>query len=330
MPAISVIVPVYKVEAFLNRCVDSLLGQSYSDFQLILVDDGSPDRCGAICEEYAARDSRVHVIHQKNAGLSAARNTGIDWSLENTSSQWLAFVDSDDWVHREYLQRLYTAAVQTGCKMAVCDFFQTAGGGFPECLEEEAKTYPADEYYCSEEIHGGRSAVAWNKLYHRSLFQSLRYPVGKLHEDEFLTYQLAFAAERVAVLRSKLYAYYQNPQGIILSQWNPRRMHILEAAREQIAFAKQTGNDRFLCKAVEQYIMCCDDQLQKADPQYHRQLRKQLRQGLKLGRECGVFPLTVDRLWAYEKAYPVKPFWWLFFKIHGLVAGLRRKENAHG
>ena len=96
MPGISVIVPVYKVENFLHRCVDSILAQTFTDFELILVDDGSPDGCGEICDAYAREDSRIHVIHQKNGGLSAARNTGIDWVLENSDSRWLAFVDSDD------------------------------------------------------------------------------------------------------------------------------------------------------------------------------------------------------------------------------------------
>jgi len=113
MPAISIIVPVYKVEAYLARCVDSILDQSFRDFELILVDDGSPDNCGAICEEYARKDSRIHVIHQENGGLSAARNAGIDWAFENSNSQWLTFVDSDDWLHREYLNVLYRAVMQS-------------------------------------------------------------------------------------------------------------------------------------------------------------------------------------------------------------------------
>ena len=107
MANISVIVPVYKVEDFLSRCVDSILRQSYSDFDLILVDDGSPDRCGQMCEAYARQDSRVHVIHQENGGLSAARNSGIDWAIAHSGSRWLAFVDSDDWVHPDFLKVLY-------------------------------------------------------------------------------------------------------------------------------------------------------------------------------------------------------------------------------
>ena len=116
MANISVVVPVYKVEQFLHRCVDSILCQSYEAFDLILVDDGSPDNCGKICEEYAEKDSRVHVIHQKNGGLSAARNTGIAWSIANSDSRWIAFVDSDDWVHPRFLEKLGLALQESNVK----------------------------------------------------------------------------------------------------------------------------------------------------------------------------------------------------------------------
>ena len=126
MAVISVIVPVYKVEPFLRRCVDSILGQSFRDFDLILVDDGSPDSCPCICDEYEDQDPRVHVIHQKNGGLSAARNTGIQWALRNSDSQWLTFVDSDDWIHRDFLQLLLNAAVTQHVDLALCGFTRIA------------------------------------------------------------------------------------------------------------------------------------------------------------------------------------------------------------
>ena len=320
MPNISVIVPVYKVEAFLDRCVSSILGQTYSDFELILVDDGSPDNCGAMCEEYAANYDFVHVIHQENGGLSAARNSGIDWVFANSDSQWLAFVDSDDWVHREYLEYLYRCVQETGAKISACGLYRTGG----ETLEGEqpfaCQLLSADDYYCSETVHGGVTAVAWNKLYHRSFFEQLRYPKGKLHEDEFTTYKAVYAAGQVAVTEARLYAYYQNPAGIMQSKWNPRRMHTLEAVEEQMAFARETGKERFLRKAALQYIYACYEQLNKIEKEpghkaYRKILREKLRSGLKLGRELAVFPKTEETLWAYEAAYPCKVFWWLRSKV---------------
>lgn len=314
MPEISVIVPVYKVEKLIHRCVDSLLLQSFTDFQLILVDDGSPDCCGAICDAYAEKDDRIHVIHQKNGGLSAARNTGIEYVMKGHNSHWLAFVDSDDWVHPEYLQMLYSAACQTLCKISVCGFYRTEGEPFPEDQDFSVLCLEADDYYCGQ-VHDGVTAVAWNKLYHRSLFKDLRYPIGKLHEDEFTTYLAVYQAGKVAVTPARLYAYYQNPEGIMRSSWNPRRMHDLEAFEAQIRFAQEQENRRLLRKTVEQYIYGTYEHLQRAPKVYRKELRGKLRTGLHLGAACGCFPKNKRNLWAYEAAYPCKVLWWVLSKI---------------
>lgn len=320
MPGVSVIVPVYKVEGYLHRCVDSILNQTFSDFELILVDDGSPDRCGAICEEYAAKHANIHVIHRENGGLSAARNSGIDWAFANSDSRWLAFVDSDDWVHPEYLHYLFRAVQETQTKISACGFLRTGGEAPWEEVPFACERMRAEDYYCTTQFHEGVTAVAWNKLYHKSLFSSLRYPEGKLHEDEFTTYKLVYGEEAVGVVPGSLYAYYQNPQGIMRSKWNPRRMHSLEAMEQQITFARENGKDRFLKKAAGQYFYAVYDQLKiVAENPEHRAyrpvLRKKLRAALKLGRELGTFPLKWENLWAYEEAYPAKPFWWLLSKV---------------
>lgn len=314
MPEISVIVPVYKVEPFIHRCVDSILRQSFADFQLILVDDGSPDSCGDICETYGAQDSRIHVIHQKNGGLSAARNTGIDYVMAHSTSQWLAFVDSDDWIHPDFLKTLHSIALQTRSKISACGFFRTEGEAFPENQDYSVLSLNADDYYCGQ-IHGGVTAVAWNKLYHRSLFEELRYPVGKLHEDEFTTYLAVYQAGKIGVTSAALYAYYQNPEGIMRSQWNPRRMHVLEAFEQQIAFAKAQGNDRFFRKIAEQYLYSIYEHLNQAQPDYRKELQSKLRKALRLCKESGCFQEKRDLRWAYEAAYPSKPFWWLLSQI---------------
>lgn len=316
MPKISVIVPVYKVEAFLHRCVSSILNQSFSDFNLILVDDGSPDNCGALCDGYARQDSRVQVIHQENGGLSAARNAGTDWAFANCDSDWLAFVDSDDWVQEDYLKKLYNAAVENDCRISACGFFRTENGEFPR------GGYPvtvmdAGEYYCSDTVHEGVTAVAWNKLYHKSLFETLRYPVGKLHEDEFTTYRAVYGTGKIAVVEDVLYAYYQNPAGIMGSKWNPKRLHVLEAFAEQIAYARETGNGMLLKKVVYKSIYSIHDHLHQADGAYLKELRKKFRTALKQGREVGVFPAIRENLWAYEEAYPCKVFWWVLNKMGG-------------
>ncbi len=324
MAVISVIVPVYKVENYLSRCVDSILAQTYADFELILVDDGSPDNCGAICDAYARQDERIHVIHQENGGLSAARNAGIDWVFANSGSAYLAFVDSDDWVAPDYLRQLYQAVSDTGCRISVCGLYKTQGAPLPEGSGSPAQVMDAEAYYCSQVIHDGVTMVAWNKLYHRSLFEKLRYPVGKLHEDEFTTYLAVYEAGRVAVLSDPLYAYFQNAAGIMQAKWDPRRIHSLEAVAEQIAFAHRGNFPGLLEKAVEQYIYTAESQLRQAAnlPQYRqyycRVLRGKLRWGLKMGVETGVFPKDQSHLWAWESAWPCKPYWWLRSKVRKL------------
>jgi glycosyltransferase involved in cell wall biosynthesis len=278
------------------------------------VDDGSPDKSGAICDAYAEKDERILVIHQENGGLSAARNSGLDYVMANSNSQWLAFVDSDDWLHPDYLKVLYDAAIQNSCTISGCGFFSTTGEPIPEKQDISISVLSADDYYCGS-FHGNATHAACNKLYHRALFQSLRFPVGKLHEDEFTTYRALYEAGKIGVVSAKLYAYYQNPDSITHSEWNPRRMDALEAFEEQICFAQNQGNERLLNKTVEQYIYGAYEQLNQAQTGYQRVLKQKLRAALKLGQQCGCFPRTSQRTWAYEAAYPCKVFWWILSKL---------------
>lgn len=335
MPQISVIVPVYRVEAYLSRCVESILNQTFRDFDLILVDDGSPDQCGKLCEEYACRDSRVHVIHQENAGLSAARNRGIDWAAEHSDSQWLAFVDSDDWIHPAFLERLYTIARDTGCSLSACGFLRTGGEDFGEERTQDCTVLSADAYYCGGEIPSGTVVVAWNKLYRKSLFADLRYPAGKLHEDEFTTYRAVYQAEKVAVTREPLYAYFQNTEGIIRSKWTPRKLDIVEAVEAQAAFARENNNPVLLRKALEDYIYRLHEQMAFAKDwgdsgrrKLLSVLRKKMRRGLKQGKALSLFPFSRKFLWVYEEAYPAKPVWWVVCKAARMLdrAGEEREN----
>lgn len=310
MPNISVIVPVYKVEAYLPRCVDSILRQSYADFELILVDDGSPDGCPRICDEYARQDSRVRVIHQENGGLSAARNAGLDWAAANSGSWWITFVDSDDWVHRDYLLRLISLAEETGCQLSACRFFRTGGEDFPGEQAAQSQCLLAEDYFCgSSEV----PQIAWAKLYRRSLFDTLRFPVGKLHEDEFTTYQAIFAAGKVCVTSDVLYAYYQNPAGIMQTAWKPQRLDALEAFEQQLAFAETNGCSAMLSEVDRRYLYCILEQLQQvqslpeASRRYATELRRKLRDALCLGRRCGNFPLNGETAWLYRRAYMPEP-----------------------
>ena len=239
MPQISVIVPVYKVEPYLHRCVDSILAQTFTDFELILVDDGSPDNCGAICDEYAQKDSRVVVIHQANGGLSAARNAGIDWAFVNSNSDWIYFADSDDWIHSKSLEVLMDSAAKTGCSVVIGGFESTKGE--MPAVDENALTgvvWDVSEYFCQQYVN---AVVAWGKLYRKEAFRSVRYPIGKIHEDEFTTYQILFEFDQIAVIDQPLYAYFQNAEGIMGSAWNPKRLDVYDALDDRIDFFQKRG-----------------------------------------------------------------------------------------
>ena len=244
MPQISVIVPVYNVEPYLRRCVDSILAQTFADFELILVDDGSPDNCGAICDEYAEQDERIHVIHQPNGGLSAARNAGIDWAFANSESKWLAFVDSDDWVHPQYLELLYKAVTENGTLISACDFLRV-NNEKPTTVQLNCDTELIDWETLLLE-YNVQAVVAWNKLYAKELFADMRYPVGKIHEDEFLTHKLLFHAQMIAYFSDKLYYYFQHRDSIMNQAFNLKRLDGLEALKEKVTFSRHYGSKKLL------------------------------------------------------------------------------------
>ena len=202
MAEISIIVPVYKVEKYIYRCVDSILKQSFNNYELILVDDGSPDNCGNICDDYSKKDKRIHVIHQTNQGLSAARNAGIVWAFSNSDSRWLTFIDSDDWIHPRYLAVLYNAANKFDTDVAIGNALWTSDGVLPDKIYDEPELWKIREYYMKDPVN---ATVAWGKLYKKECFSTIRYPVGKIHEDEFVTYRILFEKEYVAVVDQPLY-----------------------------------------------------------------------------------------------------------------------------
>ena len=203
-PLVSVIVPVYKVEDVLARCLDSLCRQSLRDVEIILVDDASPDRCGAICEQYAAEDARFKVIHHsENRGLSAARNTGI----AHASADYLMFVDSDDWVHEDFWKLPYECAVQQQADL-VLFHFQTIdknGSTKPKIITENRDVGTLTHVEAVELMMYKIWFAAWNKLYSRKLFQVVSYPEGYFYEDVGTTYKTVLLADTIYYLDTVLY-----------------------------------------------------------------------------------------------------------------------------
>lgn len=225
--AISVIVPVYNVEKYARRCFDCLIAQTYKDFEAILVDDGSTDSSGKICDEYTIKDSRFKVIHKENGGLSSARNEGIKYAV----GEYIAFMDSDDMVSPDFLSRLYSAAEATGAGMTICKevvFFSEDELPMSNSPSEATVISYADYMRDIFKYHS-TYIPAWNKLYKREIFDGILFPVGKLHEDTFTTPLCAEKAEKIAVISDVLYYYYRNTSGLIHSKFSPRRFDDFEA-----------------------------------------------------------------------------------------------------
>lgn len=241
MPVISIIVPVYNQEKYLAQCIDSLLCQTFSDIEIFLVDDGSTDRSGAICDSYAKRDTRIKVIHQKNGGLSDARNTGLDMAV----GEYIAFVDSDDFVAENIYEKLYHSLIKADADIAVCScvIVDEKSQAIPK---ENEKCVLSDHTYTGEQVINGEgtywlNVVAWNKLYRKNIFAELRYPKGKYHEDEFLFHELYDLAKKTVCISDKLY-YYRKTSGTITDPQNV--MYTLdraEAMYNRIKFCIQKG-----------------------------------------------------------------------------------------
>lgn len=203
---ISVIVPVYNVEKYLQRCVDSIVNQTYKNLEIFLVDDGSPDDCGAICDEYARKDKRIIVIHKENGGLSSARNAALDVA----AGDYIMFVDSDDWVEPDFCMK--------ALKMAIVHHVQIVAYGYQSFYMENGKT--KKRYTNKPRLVDSSEAIrhlilrddviynyAWNKIYERSLFENIRYPFGLLYEDNAVTYKLIARAKDIYVSDAILYNY---------------------------------------------------------------------------------------------------------------------------
>lgn len=227
MNLVSIIVPIYNVEPYLKRCVDSIIHQSYSNLEIILVDDGSPDKCPFICDSYAQTDNRIKVVHKVNGGLSDARNAG----LRIATGDFIAFVDSDDWISHTYIETMLNLISDSTADIVECGFIRTTGES-DICVKDE---HPLKKTYSSREalqllikdceLH----QIVWNKLYTRSVIEDTLFEVGKYNEDEFWTYQIVGRARKIVKIDDILYFYYQNATSIMGQGYKLKRLDAIEA-----------------------------------------------------------------------------------------------------
>lgn len=232
-PLVSVIVPVYNIEKYIERCIDSITHQTYQNLKIILVDDGSTDASGRICDEYAANDSRIKVIHKANGGLSDSRNIAIDCA----EGEWITLVDGDDFLADTAIESMYRAASMSGAQM-VCCLYKLAYEGqktnFSEgYAESKISVYSQEEALEKMLRQSEFNNSAWAKLYKTELFSGIRYPKGELYEDLGTTYKLFCAAEKVALVRIEGYGYFVRLGSIQQSNFSKEKMAELRFVKEQ-------------------------------------------------------------------------------------------------
>lgn len=232
-PIISIIVPIYNVEKYLSKCIDSILNQTFKEFELILVDDGSLDNSGRICDEYSKKDKRIRVIHKENGGVSSARNVGVESSLGN----YIGFVDPDDHIDKYMYQKMIDMCTTKNADIAICKFVREINGQISEAKEE---------FYIREldNIEGLRECFKGilyrhslcNKLFKKKCFEGIRFPEGRIHEDLSTTYRLLANSNKSVYINYSGYIYVKRENSILTSTFNEKRLQAFEGWKEILSF----------------------------------------------------------------------------------------------
>ncbi|MEE3427352.1 MAG: glycosyltransferase [Ruminococcus sp.] len=251
---ISVIIPIYKVEAYLDRCVESVINQTYKNLEIILVDDGSPDNCPKMCDEWAKTDNRIVVIHKKNGGLSDARNTG----MKVAKGEYISFIDSDDYISLDFFETLLSVTEKEESDIAEC--------GVVKFYEDERfEEYSDDLSVSTFETEAGLAGLidekpfhqhVWNKLYKTEIVKDIPYAVGKLNEDEFWTYQVFGRAKRVSKINKTMYYYFQRSSSIMGEKYNIRRLDALEGKYNRQTYIAENFPNLALQAKIDLYGSC--------------------------------------------------------------------------
>lgn len=253
-PLISVIVPIYNVEKYLARCFDSIVNQTYKNLEIILVDDGSPDRCPQMCDDYAEKDSRIKVVHKKNGGLSDARNAGMAVS----TGEYISFIDSDDYVSDDFFECLLDVMNKENSDIAECSVVKFYEGNHFDEFNDDLleKTYDAQDAMSALIAENPFHQHVWNKLYKTELVKDIPYAVDKLNEDEFWTYQVFGRANKVSKLNKTMYYYFQRNSSIMGVGYNIRRLDALEGKANRQKYIENNFPELSTQAKIDLYGSC--------------------------------------------------------------------------
>ena len=238
MDKISIIIPIYNVEKYLERCINSIINQTYSNIEILLIDDGSTDSSPTICDNYQKKDNRIKVIHKQNGGLSDARNKGI----EIATGEYLIFIDSDDYIEKNMVEVLYNDLIKNNADISICDYIKEYSD--KKEIDNFDKKYFVisgnDKYNYLYNEYSIRTIVAWNKIYKKELFKEIRYEKGKVHEDEFIIHELLNKAKKISYVLEPLYHYIQRDNSITHS-FNYKRFDKIEALDQRADFFQKNN-----------------------------------------------------------------------------------------
>lgn len=248
---ISIIIPVYKVEKYLPKCLNSVIHQTYKNLEILLIDDGSPDSCGEICDKFAEKDSRIRVIHKENAGVAMARNDGI----EAATGDYISFIDSDDWIAKDAYEILYQGIKEYDADCAI--------GRCVTVIDEDGVLTPkTDNSTFSEGCHQAsdimkhtllKGSAVWNRLFKRQIFKSIRFPVGRINDDEVAALRAYAKCQRIVSLNHNSYYYRIRPDSITTSRFTLRNMDCYYNSRDNLAFIKNVRPELTKCAEFKTY-----------------------------------------------------------------------------
>ena len=314
---ISVIIPIYKTERYLSRCLDSVLAQSYSDLEVLLIDDGSPDHCPELCEEYAAKDKRIRVIHQKNQGQAVARNHALDVA----QGEYIGFVDSDDYIHPKMYETLLDNALNFNANVSVGRVKNVTDSLF---LFEETVNDPVvykGKEFLKECLMNGGGIKGWilcDKLFHRSCFENIRMPAGRIYEDNAVVYKILYEAEKVVDCDAPLYYYYQNSESTVNQSFKLKHLDWLTVLEEMLVFFEEKEERELFDKINKTYLFSLAELHKKTkellnEPEAEMVLLEKLRRQYRI--EKRKYPISMKtHPWLYDELYPL--YAKIYWKLH--------------
>lgn len=286
---ISIIIPVYKVEDYVERCIKCIQAQTYTNWEAIFVEDGSPDKSGEICDKYAAEDTRIKVVHKENAGVAAARNTG----LANATGDYIAFIDSDDYAHPKYLEVLMELLEKNDADLSICGYELSMGSDLGEGKPLGELEVMNSSQAVAKIIENQQFCSPWSKLYKKELFANITYPEGAIYEDLGTAFEIFQAADRIVYQNIPLYYYFQVSESITRSEFHYGKLDEAKALKHQYEFIKEhfpeLTNDakyKYLYN-VYGHILC----LVKAEDEFGQQ---------KYNEFCGILRRNMDFFKSYK------------------------------